>query len=129
MKTLPALALAALLMACGANRYVKRGDAFAAQEAWAEAYFAYRDASLRKLAKKIAAVRPPTVQKGPIAFAIIGSIAGGEASKAGAGKNKPPMPKEWLRAAEKMSGKGVLPDDTLAILWPDRKPGAPPAAK
>jgi hypothetical protein len=70
-----------------------------------------QDKSLIALRKKLEAV-PPCAVRGPIAFALRCTIAGGGAAKA---EGDIPMPKEWREAA---TGKNILiPDGIFERIW------------
>lgn len=70
------------------------------------------DPRRRSLQKKLEKVAPCELNGGPIAFAIVVKIAGGD----GGNRKEPPMPKEWQDAADK--GNLLIPDGILDIIWP-----------
>lgn len=72
------------------------------------------DKTLVVLRKKLEAIPPCAVHRGPIAFALRWTIAGGGAAKK---DGTIPMPKEWREAAP---GKNVLvPDGVFERIWPN----------
>lgn len=72
------------------------------------------DKSLIALGKKLEAVRPCTVQHGPIVFALRWIIGGNAARPSERETNRRPIPKEWRDA-----GKLIVPDQVFERVWPD----------
>lgn len=70
------------------------------------------------LVKSLSSIPVPTVQNGPVAIALIGSVNGAPTS-ATASSFSPPMPPEWRDAARRSSVPVVVPDSILATVWPD----------
>ncbi len=65
---------------------------------------------------------PCEVTGGPIAFAMVSSIAGGDGKTIKPSVDgKPPLPKEWSEAAKKKQADVVLPDGILDDVWPPKK--------
>ena len=77
------------------------------------------DESLGRLRQQIESVNPPAVRTGPVAFAIMASIAGAQREPTGSGEFRPPMPKAWMDAASKTPQQALVPDDVLHHAWPD----------
>ena len=75
------------------------------------------EAALDALRRQIEAIRPTDVREGPVAFAIIGSIAGASRPPFDAAGYEPPMPREW-RDAPTTGSEDVVPDDILRVIWP-----------
>jgi hypothetical protein len=65
---------------------------------------------------------PCEVVGGPIAFAMVATIAGGDGKtiKPLAG-GKPPFPKEWTDASKKKEANVTVPDGILKDVWPPRE--------
>src|SRR5262249_54109030 len=76
------------------------------------------DSSLAELALEIERIAPPIVRNGPIAFAIVGSLAGAPREQQSGSEYRPPLPKAWLEAAQQSGYPAVLPDDALRYAWP-----------
>ena len=75
------------------------------------------DKTLVRLRRKLEAIPPCNVHKGPIAFALRWMIPEGTAAKEKTGSPKPPIPKEWRDTA---SGKDLsIPDGIFARIWRD----------
>jgi len=65
---------------------------------------------------------PCEVTGGPIAFAVVSSIAGGDGKTIKPSVDGlPPLPKEWSEAAKKKQVAVVLPDGILDDVWPTKK--------
>lgn len=77
------------------------------------------DESLGNLRQQIESVNPPDVRGGPVAFAIVATIAGATREQSGATGFRPPMPKAWMDAPLGDPRKAVVPDDVLRVIWPD----------
>lgn len=77
------------------------------------------DEVLDRLRQKIERLTPPAVRVGPVAFAIVATIAGAEREVPSPQGFSPPMPKEWKEAAAKMADRGLIPDDVLRSVWPE----------
>jgi hypothetical protein len=75
-------------------------------------------AGLSALKRKLESLAPPAIQSGPVAFAIVGAIAGAERRDVDPQKYEPPLPKEWLDALEQINQRAAIPDDVLLIVWP-----------
>jgi hypothetical protein len=73
---------------------------------------------LSALKRKLESLAPPAIQSGPVAFAIIGAIAGAERRDVDPQKYEPPLPKEWVEALEQINQRAAIPDDVLLIVWP-----------
>ena len=76
------------------------------------------DRQLSDLKRDIEALSAPPINGGPVAFAIVGSIAGAPRPAQGGAGYRPPMPKAWTEVAQRVGGQGVLPDDVLRHIWP-----------
>jgi len=70
---------------------------------------------LASLRDTLEAVPTFAVSRGPVAFAIVGRIAGGDPGRP---EGSPPWPEEWKAVARGVQGLSV-PDGILARLWPD----------
>lgn len=77
------------------------------------------DGVLARLRRELESVEVPTIKMGPVAFAISAAIAGAKREVSDGGGFRPPMPKEWQDAATKVKEPGVIPDDIVAVVWPD----------
>jgi len=87
-------------------------------------------AKLDPLRKLLEAAPAAGVFGGPVAFAMSAKIAGGAGKADGAQPGgRPPIPKEWQDAAKDVKAPMRVPDDFLAIVWPDAPDhgGAAPA--
>jgi len=79
-------------------------------------------ANLTSLREKLEAIKPMEVHKGPVAFAICASIAGGNDKDSQKGSTyKLPVPKEWKAAAKNLKQPILMPDDILDVVWPASK--------
>jgi hypothetical protein len=67
------------------------------------------------LRRKLEAVPPCEVRGGPVAFALLGKVAGGD----GRSLKKRLMPKEWEDAVK--GEELLIPDGILDIVWPAHK--------
>jgi hypothetical protein len=78
--------------------------------------------SREPLRKKLEAILPCDVRRGPVAFAISAKLAGGSGTilKAGDKDFSPPIPKEWSDAPLPKN-PGPLPDCFLDVVWPDKE--------
>jgi TonB family protein len=77
---------------------------------------------LDSLQQKLEAIKPVDVKDGPIAFAISGSIAGGDGKKPKSDKNfQPPIPREWQDAGKDLKPPVLVPDGYLDVVWPATK--------
>lgn len=76
------------------------------------------DESLSRLRRQIETVPPAEVRGGPVAFAIVASIAGASQPSPDPSGYAPPMPREWREAPIADSG-AVVPDDILRVVWPE----------
>ena len=76
------------------------------------------------LRAKLEAVAAPDVSGGPIAFAMVGKIAGGDPALPPENAGAPPVPAEWKDAPAKQD-HAVQFDEVLASVWPG---GPVPAA-
>jgi hypothetical protein len=77
------------------------------------------DESLGRLREKIESVKPPTIRIGPVAFAIMATVAGAKREPPGPDGSHVPMPKAWRDAASKSPQPALVPDDVLHYAWPD----------
>jgi TonB family protein len=74
---------------------------------------------LDALRQKIEAIDPLDVQGGPLAFAIVARLAGGDpASPPKATHYRPPFPQEWKAAAQAANLGTLSFDDYLNAVWP-----------
>lgn len=73
---------------------------------------------LAMLRTRIEEIPPPEVVLGPLAFAICGTIAGGQREVSGSEIVRPPMPREWVEAVENAGRPLQIPDEILPFLWP-----------
>ena len=65
---------------------------------------------------------PCEVVGGPIAFAMVSTIAGGDGKTIKPlADGKPPFPKEWTDASKKKEPAVVVPDGILEDVWPAKK--------
>lgn len=65
---------------------------------------------------------PCEVTGGPIAFAVVSSIAEGDGKAVKPSVDgQPPLPKEWSEAAKKKQAAVVLPDGILDDVWLPKK--------
>jgi len=76
------------------------------------------DAALSVLKRKLESLSPPAIQSGPVAFAIVGSIAGAPRGDVDPATFEPPLPREWLDALGAGKQRAAIPDDVLPIVWP-----------
>jgi hypothetical protein len=73
------------------------------------------------LRKELESVVPCDVMQGPIAFVIVGKIAGGDGKSASpGGGSEPPMPEEWRKADATSERPLIIPDSILSTLWPNK---------
>jgi hypothetical protein len=77
------------------------------------------DESLGRLRPQIEAVPPPAIRAGPVAFAIVATVAGATREAPGPDGFRPPMPRAWRDAPLESAGPRVVPDDVLRHIWPD----------
>jgi hypothetical protein len=81
--------------------------------------------NLVDLQKKLAAIPTIDVYGGTFAFAICGTISGGDPTAKEEKDKGPPIPQEWQDAVKDTQERITVPDGFLAKLWPD----APASAK
>ena len=78
---------------------------------------AMSSADIKLLTGKLSIVQPPSFRRGPVAFAIRGSIAGGTPVELG---GMPlPIPTEWKESFAKNPQMMPIPDSPMDVLWPD----------
>jgi len=79
------------------------------------------DLSREPLRKKLDAISACDVRGGPVAFAIVAQLAGGNGKipKASDKDFSPPIPKEWSDA-QLPKNPGPLPGCYLDVIWPDK---------
>jgi len=74
------------------------------------------------LCRRLEEIEPPQIREGPLAFAILASVAGGRHPSARSeGPFAPPMPREWQEATARLSGPVTVPDAILELVWPPRR--------
>jgi len=66
-------------------------------------------------------LRPARVNLGPVAFALLFTINGGGKPLVSPGSMMP-MPQEWQEASKNATRPLLVPDDILAVIWPDDSP-------
>jgi hypothetical protein len=66
-------------------------------------------------------IRPLSVKFGPVAFALLFSVNGGGKPLVSRDRMMP-MPREWQNASKNATRPLLVPDDILAIIWPDDSP-------
>jgi hypothetical protein len=80
------------------------------------------DLTLSDLRQRLEGIRAPDVRKGPIAFAISGTVAGAlRLINDGAHPYHPPLPTEWREAAASLENPALVPDGILEAVWPEKK--------
>ena len=76
--------------------------------------------ALAGLREKLEEVPAIEVFGGPVAFAIVGAIAGGDGKPLADDKDfHPPVPKEWRDAVKDVPGVVEVPDGYVRAVWPD----------
>jgi hypothetical protein len=71
------------------------------------------------LCQHLEEIESPQVREGPLAFAILASVAGGKHPRAGSEELfTPPMPREWQQEIARHEGLLQLPDAILESIWP-----------
>ncbi len=65
---------------------------------------------------------PCEITEGPIAFAVVSRIAGGDGKTIKPSVDgQPPLPKEWSEAVKRKQAAVVLPDGILDDVWPPER--------
>ncbi len=78
------------------------------------------DPGRESLRRELESVPACEILNGPIAFAIITKVAGGDGRNPSKGDNsvEQPFPQEWVDASAKQKRNLLVPDDILDLIWP-----------